>query len=171
MRRESVRVEGGRSGDSGRPSLLSSGRCQIGSRLVQKTAASLQDLSDPCRIDDNARGVVRSLAQLKGTTQESVKRWIQPLGLGELEAELRDHLSMAGVLQSFRQEHRLRNVKAPIVSAGDGEVRMTLLESCLGHVKGSSRLLEEGFDLVQAARIASFRMILRKDVSPFWYAS
>ena len=31
--------------------------------------------------------------------------------------------------------------------------------------------LEKRFDLVQAACTASFRMILRKHISPFWYAS
>jgi len=143
----------------------------MGDRRGEETAAFFKDFPDQFRLNDHEGGVIGSLAKLEGAAQETVERRVHSFGFGEVEAELSDHLAMAGVLQTFRQEHRLRDVKAPVVSARDGEVRVALYESGLGRVEGSFRLLEERIDLVQAACSASFRTILRKDVSPLWYAS
>jgi hypothetical protein len=55
------------------------------------------------------------------------------------------------------------------VSLVGGNIPTVLVDVPLGLSLYLLRL--ERFDLIQAACIAPFRMILRKDVSPFWYAS
>ena len=137
----------------------------------EELAGFFENFPDELRLDFLQAGVVGALAKLKGAAQKTMERRVQPLGLREMETELSDHLSMAGVLQTFRQQQRLRNVEASIVGARDRKIRMALAEDGFGHIKGALRFFEERLDLVQAACRASFRMILRKDVSPFWYAS